>query len=394
MNKVMRRAIHFSLAIAVIALGVVGFGALKGSKIEIKREKRAPSAPLVRTMTVRTGPEPVWVRGEGTVRPLKEIQLIPQVAGKVIYVSPNLVNGGAFSKDEVLLRIDPVDYELSVTLAKARVMDAESRLQFAEEEAAAGKEEWRLLYPKEKEGSGPPPLVAKEPQLAAARARLEADRADLRKAILNLERTALNAPFDGRVGQETVDVGQHVNQGQALASLFSTEAAEIVVPLENSALEWLKVPGFTTDKGPGASAKVHARIAGQLAAWDGEVVRTEGKLDERTRMVNVVVHVERPYDRRPPLALGLFVSVDIKGVTIEGATIVPRAALRQGNVVWVVDEESRINFREVKVARIQGESVLIREGLKDGEVVVLSTLKAVSDNMAVRVLQEGEGDRS
>jgi RND family efflux transporter MFP subunit len=394
MNKVMRKLIHFTLAVAVIALGVVGFGALKGSKPEIPRERVEPSAPLVRTMTIMTGSAPVWVGGEGTVRPVKEIQLIPQVGGKVVYLSPNLVNGGAFSKDEVLLRIDPVDYELSVTLAKARVMDAESRLQLAEEEAAAGKEEWRLLYPKEKEGSGPPPLVAKEPQLAAARARLEADRADLRKAILNLERTELSAPFEGRVGQETVDVGQHVNQGQPLANLFSTEAAEIVVPLENKSLAWLRVPGFTTDEGKGSPAKVRARIAGQQTTWEGRVVRTEGKLDERTRMVNVVLRVERPYDRRPPLALGLFVTVDIEGVTLEGAAIVPRAALREGNLVWVVDGESRLNFRPVDVARIQGEKVLIRHGLRDGEVVVLSPLKAVSDKMAVRVVKEAEDERS
>jgi len=394
MSKVMRKIIHFALAVAVLALGVVGFGALKGSKPEIKREKRAPSAPLVRTMTVKTGPVPVLVTGEGTVRPLKEIQLIPQVGGKVIYLSPNLVNGGAFSKDEVLLRIDPVDYELAVTLAKARVMDAESRLQLAREEAAAAKEEWRLLYPEEMQKGGPPPLVAKEPQLAAAVARLEADKADLSKAVLSLERTELRAPFEGRVGQETVDVGQHVNQGQPLANLFSTEAAEIVVPLENNALSWLKVPGFTTDERPGSPAKVQAQVAGERITWDGKVVRTEGMLDERTRMVNVVIRVERPYDQMPPLALGLFVAVDIEGVTLDRGAIVPRAALRQGNVVWVVDGESRINFREVEVARIQGESVIIREGLKDGEIVVLSPLKAVSDKMTVRVVQEGEGASS
>lgn len=394
MSNVTRKIIQITLVVAVITLGLAGFGALKRSKPEIKRETRATSAPLVRTMTVRTAAAPVRVSGEGTVRPLKEIQLIPQVAGKVIYLSPNLVNGGAFQRDELLLRIDPADYHIAVTLAEAKVMDAESRLQLAKEEAAAAKEEWRLLYPNEEKGNGPPPLVAKEPQLAAALARLEADKADLSKAVLNLARTELRAPFEGRVGQETVDEGQYVNLGQPLATLFSTEAAEIVVPLENSALSWLKVPGFTTDEEAGSPARVHARVAGERPTWDARVVRTEGKLDERTRMVNVVLRVERPYDRRPPLALGLFVSVEIEGAPLEGAATLPRAALREGNVVWVVDQENRINFRQVDVARIEGEKVLVRGGLKDGDTVVLSPLKAVSDGMAVRVANEAEGDRS
>ena len=96
--------------------------------------------PGVRVMTVETRPHSFIIKGEGTVKPLREIQLVPEVSGKVIYVSPSMVDGGEFKKDDVLLRIDPVDYQLAVTLARARIKDSESKLKFAEEEAAAAKE--------------------------------------------------------------------------------------------------------------------------------------------------------------------------------------------------------------------------------------------------------------
>jgi RND family efflux transporter MFP subunit len=340
-------------------------------------------------MAVKTGPQNIYIQGEGTVRPLREIDLVPQVGGKLVYVSPSLVNGGVFRKDELLLRIDPVDYQLAVTLARAKVKDAESRLQVAEEEAAAARDEWRLLYEgSSNENSKPPPLVAKEPQLAAAKAELEADEADLRKALLNLERTELRAPFNGRVGEENVDIGQYVSPGQSLGSLYSTEAAEIVVPLEGEALFWFDVPGFTSKDGRGSPTLIKASIAGRDLSWSGKVVRTEGKLDERTRMINVVVRVEQPYAKKPPLVFGLFVTVEIEGRIIPNGAVIPRAILHQGDIVWVVGEDSRLQFRQVEVGRIQGDEVVITGGLEDGERLVTTPLKAVTDGMTVRVVGE------
>jgi RND family efflux transporter MFP subunit len=388
MSKTKRRFLHVAIVIVLVALGALGLRALTASKPEIKKRKPTAAIPMVRTITVKTGPQSIHILGEGTVRPLREINLVPQVGGKVVYASPSLVNGGEFSQDETLLRIDPVDYQLAVTLARAKVKDAESHLGLAEEETAAARQEWRLHYAGgPKANRKPPPLVAKEPQLAAAQAKLEADRADLRKALLNLERTELKTPFDGRVSQENVDIGQYVSPGQALATLYSTEAAEIVLPLEDEDLFWFHVPGFTPGNSPGSPAKVRARIAGRDLTWPGKVVRTEGKLDERTRMIRVVVRMEKPYAKKPPLAVGLFVTVDIEGRTLPNAAIIPRSALHQGDVVWVVDkdnEDSRLRFRKVDVARIQGDEVIVQVGFQGEERVAITPLKAVTDGMAVR----------
>jgi RND family efflux transporter MFP subunit len=389
MNKTKKTIIHVAVTLIIIGVGTAVFLILTASKPELKRSKPPIPKPLVRVMTVETGPREVIIRGEGTVKPLREIQLVPEVSGKIIYVSPSLVDGGEFKEGDVLLRIDPVDYQLAVTLAKARIKDSESKLRIAEEEAAAAKEEWRLL---EEWGSDvdkePPALVAKEPQLAAARARLDADRADLRKARLNLARTEIKAPFNGRVSAENVDIGQYVGTAQNLATLFSTEAAQIIVPFEDESLYWFHVPGFTPGSQPGALALVHTRFAGRESEWKGQVVRAEGKLDERSRMVDVVIRVEKPYATRPPLVAGLFVAVEIQGRTLENAAVIPREALRADDSVWVVDQHGQLTFRPVDVARMTTTSAIIKGGLNSGEMVVLTTLKAVTDGMQVRIAKD------
>lgn len=386
MNNTRKKIIHFCITVILLAFGIAGMRTLSASKPELEKHDFAPSVPMVRTVKIKTGSQPVHIPAQGTVRPLQQIQFVPQVGGKIIHISAALVDGGAFHKGDRLLQIDPVDYHLAVTLAESKVKDAESELKLAEEEAAAAREEW---FEHCVDGSGkdrePPPLVAKEPQLAAAQAKLEAERAELKIALLNLERTELRAPFNGRVSEENVDMGQYVSPGQTLATLFSTDAVEIVVPLENEELFWFHVPGFTPWNAPGSPAEVRAKIAGQALSWRGKVVRAEGKLDERTRLIHVVVRVIDPYAKKPPLAPGLFVTVDIEGRRLENVSVIPRSALHQDNVVWVVNEEGRLWFRKVHVARISTESIIVESGLADGETVVVSPLNAVTDGMKVSV---------
>jgi RND family efflux transporter MFP subunit len=395
MSKTKLRILHFVVTLVIIGVGVAAFLVITASRPQLKRSKPPIPKPGVRVMTVETRPHSVIIKGEGTVKPLREIQLVPEVSGKVIYASPSLVDGGEFKKDDVLLRIDPVDYQLAVTLARARIKDSESKLKFAEEEAAAAKEEWRLLNKGNSDvDKQPPALVAKEPQLAAARAKLDADRADLRKAKLYLERTHIKAPFNGRVSAENVDIGQYVGTAQNLATLFSTEAAQIVVPFEDENLYWFHVPGFTPGSGPGAPVNVRTRFAGIESVWKGRVVRAEGKLDARTRMVDVVIRIEKPYATRPPLVAGLFVTVEIQGRTLENAAVIPREALRDDNTVWVVDNTGQLTFRNVEVARLSTTSAILKSGIANGDMVVVSTLKAVTDGMRVRIIQDVGNSKS
>jgi RND family efflux transporter MFP subunit len=382
-------------AIGFLLLGIFIFNAFKSGKPQLEKASQAPSLPAVKIVEVETGSRTVMITSEGTVRASQEISLVPEVAGKVLSVSPSLASGGRFRKGETLLRIDPVDYRLALTLAEAKVRDAESVLQLTQEEAQVALEEWRM-FPEDgsKSSDSPPPLVVKEPQLAAAKAGLEAAQADLEKARLNLDRTEVKAPFDGRVTQENVDVGQYVVPGQALASLYSTQTAEIVLPLEVDDLFWFHVPGFTPGDNPGSPATVRATVAGRDLSWQGEVVRSDGRLDERTRMINVVVTVDEPYAKKPPLIVGLFVTVEIQGSTLPDSAVIPRSGLRQDNVVWVVDDEGRLVFRKVDVARPQGDEVLIKAGLRQGDRVVVSQLKTATNGMRVKIMTAERGDGS
>ena len=376
---------HIAATAGFISLGAAVFVILTANKPKLEKTKPPPPVPMVRAATVKIETVAIPIRGEGTVRPLREISLIPEVSGRLVRVSPNMVDGGDFARNEILLKIDPVDYELAVTLAAARVKDSESTLELAREEAAAAQEEWRLLNKDQPEGKMPPPLVAKLPQLEAARAKLAADRADLQKARLNLKRTEIRAPFAGRVIEESVGIGQYVSAGQTLATLFATEVVEIVVPLEDESLYWFDVPGFTPGDGPGSPAAVKARIAGRDLTWTGRVDRAEGRLDAGTRLINVVIRVDDPYRRKPPLAVGLFVQVEISGRQLPDAAVIPRAALRQNDTGWVVDDNGVLTFRKVKVARQFPKVVYLTEGLKAGEKIVTSPIKTVTDGMRVRI---------
>ena len=389
MSRKRKTIIHITVSAILVISGVIVMIALTAGKPELQKIKPSAPAPMVQVIKIKTGPQPITIRGEGTVRPLREIDLVPQVGGKIVHISSSLVNGGEFNEGDPLLSINPVDYKLAVTLAKAKVKDSESKLKVIQEEALVAIEEWQNHYSNNSyAGKKAPPLVAKEPQLAAARARLDADRADLEKALLNLERTVLKAPFNGRVSRKSIDIGQYVTPGQPLARLFSTETAEIALSLEDKNLFWFDVPGFTPGGASGAPATVHAKIAGHKLTFLGKVVRAEGELDEKTRMITIIVRVNKPYATKPPLAIGLFVTVDIRGRVLPGAAVIPRAALRQGNIVWTVNNEGVLHFRTVRIARYQDEGIIIETGLRDGEMVVFSSLKDATDGMIVRTVIE------
>ncbi len=384
-----KRILQIAISLLILLGGVAGLYTLKAGKPTPEQEVAAAPAPVVQVVTAEVGAHTVRISGEGTVRPLVNAQLVAQVSGRVVYTASSLVNGGAFKAGDELLKIDPIDYELAVTLAAARVGDAEAKYALAQEESEAAIQEWRDLNP----GIETPDLVARRPQLSAARAKLEAEEADYRIALLQLERTGLKSPFDGVVSAKMVDIGQYVTPGQAVATLYGTEAVEIVVPLESERLQWFHVPGFTGGGEEGARVAVRVTIAGQVREWPGRVMRAEGRIDEKTRLINVVVRVEKPYERTPPLAAGLFARVEIEGRTLEKAALLPRSALRPGGRIWVVDDDQRLRFRTVQVARVAREGVLLEAGLENGERVIVSQLKAVTDGMKVRPLDETAGSR-
>jgi len=383
--------------VAVIVAGTFVVAGMVATRPKAEPQKPPKTTRLVRAITLKAEPVTLVVYTQGTVAPRSEIDLVPEVSGRIIEVSSALVSGGFFAKDQVLVRLDSRDYELAVASAEAEVARAQVALAREEAEAEVARREWRDLSGSD---AGAPPLVVHEPQLAEARARLAAAEASLARARLDLERTVLRAQFDGRVREEHVDVGQFVERGRPIARLYAIDVAEIRLPIANDQLAYLDLPmdasNFSEVGDATTKVLVEAEFAGETYQWEGWIVRTEGEVDAKSRMIHAVATVEDPYGRlhrtnNPPLAVGMFVHAKILGRRIAHAYVLPPIALRGGGRVAVITDDDRLEYRRVEVVRAERERVIIGSGLRDGERVCISPLDAVVDGMKVRVAETAGG---
>lgn len=375
---------------ATILVAGVGVAiALMSTRPRTVPQRTDKPAPLVRVIEVAAQDVQLFVSTQGTVVPRTEIHVVPEVSGRVVYLAPSFRAGGFFRDGDVLVRIDPREYEAAVATAGADVAQAGVAVAQELAEAEVAGREWKSL------GRGPtPPLVARVPQLAQARARRTAAEAALDRARLDLERTEILAPFDGRVRMQSVGVGEFVQRGGVIGEAYATDIAEIRLPFPDSELAYVDLP---LDHGTGAvdgpDVVLVAEFAGAPRRWHGRIVRTEGELDPSSRMVHAIAQVEDPYGENEgsdglPLAAGMFVEARVSGHRIPDALVLPRSALRGADTVLIVDHENRLRFRQVTVLRTEIDHVIVTEGLTDGEKVCVSPIDAVVDGMSVRTLSD------
>ena len=381
------------IPVIVIAAGVYGAWKMIESRPAVETAIPEKIVPLVRVIAVQRKDMRLFIHSQGTVTARTVTELIPEVSGKVIWVSDSLAAGGFFEKDEVLLQIDDKDYLLAWERAKAERAQASLRLAQEEAEAELAKREWAELGDEET----PSDLVLRKPQVAQAGAALAAAEAAMEQAKRDVERTEVKAPFDGRVRQESVDVGQYVSRGIAVAQLYSVDVAEVRLPLSNEDLAYVNIPlSFRDEEEAGDSGPevlLKALWAGREYTWRGKIVRTEGEIDPNTRMIYAVAQVKDPYahgddPNRPPLAVGMFVEAEILGKRKSGVVELPRAAIREAETVYVIDADNKLRFRQVEIFRQERERVLIESGLKEGELVCISPMETVVDGMEVQISRQ------
>jgi RND family efflux transporter MFP subunit len=381
----MMRGSKALLPLVALALGVLGAVGLLATApaVETREAERVP--PRVNVVEVRAESLDLTVRTHGTVAPRTESHLVPEVSGRVLWVSPSLASGGFFEEGEPLVRVDPRDYEVVLERAKAALARTES------EHRRASRELERRRGLAERDYASPAELDTSVSSERVAAAAVREARAVLEQAARDLGRSELVAPFKGRVREESVDVGQFVNRGAPIATLYAVDYVEIRLPIPDDELAFVDLPilGRAGEERSGPEVILRATFAGASHLWRGRIVRTEGEIDPKTRMVHAVAHVEDPYGRaaeggRPPLAVGLFVEAEIVGRHLESVIALPRAALRGDDRVLVVDGESRLRFRSVDVLRRSGERVVIRAGLEPGERVCVSQLDTFVEGMLVR----------
>ncbi len=364
---------------ALVIIAILGAVTLVATSPQLEPNVPAPVPPTVRVVVIEPQPVQMSVQSQGTVAPNTESELIPEVSGRVIWMSKSLVNGGYFEKGAVLLRLDDEDHRSSLQTAKATLTRAEAEYQHArfEYQRMQSLEDRQLASRSQIENA-----------LRASRvseATLQDARASYAQAVRDLERTQLKAPFTGLVRKESVDIGQLVGRGSAVATIYASDQAEVRLPIADRQLAFLNLPvghrgELPLDQQP--NVRLSAEYAGQKLEWNGKIVRTEAQIDTSSRMVHVIARVANE-DQVLPLSVGLFVNADIEGLLVDEVVVLPRNALHSGGRVLVVDEENKLRFREIEILRLYQDDVLIKAGLQPGERVCISPMQTPIEGMTV-----------
>ena len=381
----MNKIISIMAPVALLVAGMGGYALMHWSKPEPEKKDQQPRALSVFVRSVERAEAALDVSTQGEVRAGTQVELISQVAGRVVAVSREFIEGGVIEAGAPLIEIEAIDFQLALAQRQARLAEAEVAVQTAL--AMAGVARKQLT-----DASQASDLALMIPQVAEARARREAASADLQQAKLELARTKISLPFDGRLISTQVDVGQYVMPGVALGLAFSTEKVEVRLPLSDSQLASLGLPiGYVADAEGGPAVRLSAIVAGSRHIWKGKLARLDAAIDASTRMVFGTVEVLEPYTlnrsaQGMPLAVGLYVDAEIKGRHIDDAYVIPRDALRAGDKVFLVSDAGKLEIREVTVAHSTATEAIVSSGLALGERVVVSSIRNAIPGMALEAL--------
>jgi RND family efflux transporter MFP subunit len=375
----MRKFIRYILPVGLVVLSsvlVVGLMVMAKAK-RPERKEDVTAATMVDAIPVERVSLNLSVFSQGSVVPRTETTLVAEVSGKIVNVSPNFVAGGFFHKGETLLEIDPSDYRADLKRAQANLASREA--QFAEQKARSEQalKDWRNMG---RQGE-PSDLTLRKPQLAEALANVQAAEADLQKAKRDLDRTHIKVPYDGLVRTKQADIGQYVAPGTPLGVTFNIDTAEIRLPLSATDVAYLDLPSATdpADK-PRLQVGLTTGNSGIDGRWQAEIIRTEGVIDEKSRVTYAVAQVVDPYgllgqSKQGELKIGTFVRAEIQGLRVNDVFRIPRSALRADNSVLVANSERKLDIRSVSVLRAEPRSVYISDGIMDGDMVITTTLE-------------------
>lgn len=374
----------FVIPLVIIVVFLFGAATLMATAPVLEPAATKPVPTTVRIREVQPESVQLKVHSQGSVMPSTETQLIPEVSGRVLWMSPKLVAGGYFKEGDVLARVDQLDYRNTKDRAKASLVRAEAEQQHARYEYQRLKslEERQLTSRSQMENS----LRA----LRVAEAALQDARVSYEQAQQNLERTEIRAPFTGLVRSENVDIGQFISRGAPIATIYASDLVEVRLPIADRQLAFLNLPVTLRGELPShlqPKVTLSTEYAGQKLSWRGNIVRTEAEIDISSRMVQLVARVPNTPEQTP-LSVGLFVEAEIEGLSAEDIVVLPRSALRNDDQVLVVDADDKLRFRAIEPLRLYQDNVLVKSGLEAGERVCLSPLQTAIDGMTVNPVIE------
>jgi RND family efflux transporter MFP subunit len=352
-----------------------------------KRQKPPQQARLVTVQAAEQTPYKTLVSAMGTVVPAKEITLSPEVSGRVIFISPLVIPGGVIQQGQILIRIDPRDYEAVVKQRQSELAKAKLNLKLEQGNQLVAQQEYKMLddiiQDQDQE------MILRKPHLEQAQAALEAAEASLQKAELDVERCTVKAPFNGIIQDKSADVGAQVTPASPLLKIMGTDEywVEALVPVNQ--LEWITIPKDNHQAGSGA--RVFDSVWGPDVFREGTVIRLLGQLEEQGRLAQVLISVKDPLalesnsSEVPPVLVDSYVRVEIEGKTLPNVFAVNRDYLHDGNNVWIMDEGDRLEILPVEVVFRDKETVYLSDGLHPGDRIVTTDISAPVEGMLLRL---------
>ncbi len=398
-SLLMRVVVVLAKAVLPVVILAAGAGAVYGmmkTAPQAKKGGHPRQAKLVTVLEAEQVSVPIEIEAWGTVMAAREVTLNPQVAGEIIEISPAMEPGGRFQKGETLVRIEATDYELAKEMRRAELtqMEAQRVLERANQDVA--KREYEVLGESldDKEKS----LVLREPQLASATAEVAAARAMLNDADLDLKRTEVNAPFDAQVVEKYVDLGTRLTTQMEIVRLVGTDTYWVELAVPQSDLRWI---AFPEGDQPGSRVVFrHNKVWGPEPTREGRVIRLLPELTAEGSMVRVLVAVDDPLclkpenQDKPRLLVGQYLSGVIEGRQLDNVYVVDRSLLRNGDWVWIMNDENKLEVRALDVAYRGNQEVIARGGISHGERLVATDIATVADGMELRVDEPSSGEEA
>ena len=380
------------LPIIVVVISAIVAVWMMQSGPKAKPRAKMRNAVLVDVRVIELGPNTTTVSIMGTVKPQREVALKPRVSGEIIKVSENLIPGGRFNKGEELLAIDPSDYKLVVRQLASEVARVETDMQVELGRQRVAQKEYELLG--ESVSEVEKTLMLREPQLENNRALLEGARARLEQAQLDLKRTSVRAPFNAVVMSREVNLGTRVSPATTLATLVGSDSYWVEAPIPASQLQWINIGQIDNDSG--SPVHIYDSVAwGPDRSHNGQLVGLTAMVEENGRMAKLLAEIPDPLSlqpassEQPKLLLGSYVRVEIAGKLLSKAAAIERDLIHNGEQLWIMDEEGRLDIRTVEIAFRGQDQVLVTGGVSHGEKLITTNLPSPVQDMTLR-LQETE----
>ena len=375
------------LAIGVVAAAL--FVAVMMNLLAPSADKSPePEAAIaVKSMVVKSVDLAVRVESQGVAKARTRTSLVSEVSGAVLRVSDNFVVGGTFQAGDMLMALDPTDYEVALQRAEARLMSVKAAMEFERARSVQAAKEWAMTGRPQSEA---PLLALRRPYLLEAEANLLQAQSEVRQAKIKLEKTVIKAPYAGMVANKLADVGQFVTAGTRVGEAFAIDYVEVRLPLTERDLSMMGslVSQNLTDK----TVLLSGTVDGINTSWQATIVRSEGVVSELNRAQYLVARLADPYglkvdqdNKTVPLRVGTFVKASIEGKVVKDVFQIPRSALLEGSRVGLIDSEQLLKIVPVTVAHADDQYYYLSNGLTEGMEIVISALGTPIEGLKLRV---------